>query len=102
MYQAAADAYASSLSGYVITALLTVLTGGFLAHAAYTRKRLDTQDGALSALNTSTAVLLAQLPSTTSQLDNLQTRTRTLEQTTAVLQRELERHEAWHERQTKG
>ena len=101
MFQATTDGYATTLSGYVITALLAVLTAGFAGHAAYTRKRLDRQDSSLGLLQSSQAVLLAALPTTQATLSQHDDRLRTIEQGYAVLAKELERHEQWHERTAK-
>lgn len=96
------DSYATTLSGYVISALLAVLTAGFVAHSAYTRKRLDSQDASLSSLNASVAVVLATLPAMTTRIAGLEGKIGPLELTTGILNNELQRHLQWHDEQRKA
>lgn len=96
MLASASDAYASSISGYVISALLALLTALYLGDRSNARKEAAKQNESLSALNQSTAVLLAAIPVTDARLTGLELAVKPLEITTAVLKNELERHESWH------
>lgn len=100
MHLLADSAYASTASGYVITALLTLLTGGFLAERAYQRREIAKQNDTLGLLSTSQAVLIAALPVTQASLDNHGHRLGVMETGYAVLAEQMKRHEAWHERHT--
>jgi uncharacterized membrane protein len=92
---------ATSFSGYLIPAMLALLSAIYLADRQTGKRETRAQNEALATLNTTTAILLAQVPTMTLQLEHLDGKVQTLEITTAVLKDALSKHERWHERQPK-